>query len=58
MNAQCVAKNGGEHHACQCHLLTMPVCSYWGIWDVVGLARREWLFDVAVERGDDVYGKR
>ena len=25
MNAQCVAKNGGEHHVCQFHLLTMPV---------------------------------
>ena len=55
VNAQCVAKNGGEHHACQCHIMTMPVCSYWGDGNVVGYARREWWSDVAVERGDDGY---
>ena len=36
----------------------MPLCSYWGDGNVVGLARREWWSDVAVERGEYLYGKR
>ena len=65
MNDQCVAKNGGEHPVCQFHLLTMPVCIVTG--QMVTLLTKParnggpiYIFVancIAVERGDDGYGK-
>ena len=38
--------------------MSMPVCSHWADGNAVGYAMTGWWSDVAVERGDDGYGKR